>query len=101
VLQSLDGVDPLSISVEYLSWKKKYFMMIKYAIKNKDGQVEQHLKILNFNHNFNIKTYMEKKREKERLSKPKNEDAKEEVEDEEENNIQAHKSKMGKVVFET
>ena len=44
-------------------------MMIKYAIKNKDDQLEQHLKIVNFNHDFNIKPYMEKKREQERIAK--------------------------------
>jgi hypothetical protein len=43
--------------------------MIKYATKNKDDQLEQHLKIVNFNHDFNITPYMEKKREQERIAK--------------------------------
>lgn len=39
-LRGLKGVEPASISVEYLSWKDKYYMMLKYAIKNEDGQIE-------------------------------------------------------------
>ena len=45
-LRDLQGVEPDSISIEYISWKQTYFMLVKYVIKNKDGQVEHHLKIL-------------------------------------------------------
>jgi len=97
-LRDLQGVEPDSISIEYISWKQTYFMLVKYVIKNKDGQVEHHLKILNFNHNFNTKPYLEKKREKKRLADMEK-GAK--VEDEVEDPETAQKSKMGKVVFET
>lgn len=39
-------------------------MMIKYATKGKNDNVEQHLKIINFNHNFNKIKYAEKRKEK-------------------------------------
>lgn len=97
-LRDLQGVEPESISVEYLSWKQTYFMMIKYAKKNEDGQVEQHLKILNFNHNFNTIVYKEKQKQKKRLVK-EDKDAKEGDEDAAEELDE--KTKIGKCVFET
>ena len=56
VLKNPKG-DQLSINVEYFSWKKQYYMMIKYAKKNSFGYVEHKMKIMNFKHDFNFKAY--------------------------------------------
>ena len=67
-LKELEG-DQKSISVEYLSWKQTYYMMIKYAIENEDGQIEQHLKILHFKQGYNDIDFKKAKKQHDKYDK--------------------------------
>lgn len=68
--------------------------MIKYATENPDGQLEQHLKVLTFNHNFNFKTYNVHKQESSRVEQSRLHASKLDKEDKNENENMTKEKKI-------
>lgn len=57
-------------------------MMIKYAISNADGQIEQHLKILHFKHGYNDIDFKKAKKQHDKDQKKINDEKDEEADPE-------------------